>query len=46
MQNITTDLSPSFENQRVYRYQNPYLKKDYIIDIRECQDILIEVQND
>lgn len=40
------DLSPSIENQRVYRYQNPNIKKDYIIDIREGQDILIEVQSE
>ena len=37
------DLSPSIDNQHVYRYQRPSVKKEYIVDIKEGQDIMIEV---
>jgi len=37
------DLSPSIENQRVFARQHPNDKKDYVIDIKEGADILIEV---
>lgn len=37
------DLSPSIYNQRVYIHQHPNDKKDYIIDIRDGKDVLIEV---
>jgi len=37
------DLSPSIYNQRVFARQHPNDKKDYIIDIREGEDLLIEV---
>ena len=37
------DLSPSIYNQQVYVHQHPNDKKDYIIDIRDGKDLLIEV---
>lgn len=37
------DLSPSIENQRVYRHKYPNDKSDYIIDIKNGSEILIEV---
>ncbi|MBK5270948.1 MAG: alpha/beta hydrolase [Bacteroidia bacterium] len=37
------DLSPSIYNQHVYARQNPNDKKDYIIDIKDGKDVLIEV---
>jgi len=37
------DLSPSIYNQQVYVHQHPNDKKDYIIDIRDLKDLLIEV---
>ncbi len=40
------DLSPSIDNQRVYRYQKPNVKKEYIIDVKEGQEILLEVNSE
>jgi len=37
------DLSPSIYNQRVFARQHPNDKKEYIIDIRDGEDLLIEV---
>jgi acetyl esterase/lipase len=37
------DLSPSIFNQRVYSRQRPGDKKDYIVDIRNGKEILVEV---
>lgn len=37
------DLSPSIENQRVYRHKHPNDKGDYIVDIKNGSEILIEV---
>ena len=37
------DLSPSIYNQRIYTHQHPNDKKDYIIDIKDGKEILIEV---
>jgi hypothetical protein len=37
------DLSPSIENQRVFSRQRPNDKDDYVVDIKEGEDILIEV---
>ena len=37
------DLSPSIDNQRVFSRQRPNDKQDYVIDIKEGADILIEV---
>ena len=37
------DLSPSIYNQHIYAHQHPNDKKDYIIDIKDGKEILIEV---
>ena len=37
------NLSPSIYNQRIYARQHPNDKKDYIIDIKDGKEILIEV---
>ena len=37
------DLSPSIDNQRVFARQHPGDKKDYIIDLKEGADVLIDV---
>ena len=37
------DLSPSIYNQRIYRYQHPNDNKNYIVDIKDGEEILIEV---
>ncbi|HEX6847545.1 MAG TPA: alpha/beta hydrolase [Chitinophagaceae bacterium] len=37
------DLSPSIYNQHIYARQHPGDKKDYIIDIKEGKEVLIEV---
>jgi acetyl esterase/lipase len=37
------DLSPSIDNQRVFPRQHPNDKSDYIIDIKENADVVIEV---
>jgi acetyl esterase/lipase len=37
------DLSPSIYNQRVYSRQHPNNRQDYIVDIKEGEEILIEV---
>jgi predicted esterase len=37
------DLSPSIFNQRVYPHQHPGDKKDYVVNIRDGKEILIEV---
>ena len=37
------DLSPSIENQRVFPRKRPNDKSDYVIDIKEDADVLIEV---
>jgi acetyl esterase/lipase len=37
------DLSPSINNQRVYAHRHPMDREDYIMDIQEGKDILIEV---
>ena len=37
------DLSPSIENQLVFPHQHPNDKRDYVIDIKEGADVLIEV---
>ena len=37
------DLSPSISNQRIYSRKHPADKQDYIIDIKEGREVLIEV---
>jgi len=37
------DLSPSIDHQRVYARQHPADKKEYIIDIKDGQEAMIEV---
>lgn len=37
------NLSPSIENQRVFARQHPGDKQDYVIEIREGKEILVEV---
>lgn len=37
------NLSPSIENQRIYYRKHPNDKQDYIIDIKNGEEILIEV---
>jgi acetyl esterase/lipase len=37
------DLSPSIDNQRVFVRQRPMDKKDYIIEVKEGNDVLIEI---
>jgi len=37
------DLSPSIYNQRIYSHQHPNDKKDYMINIKEGKEVLIEV---
>jgi acetyl esterase/lipase len=37
------DLSPSIYNQRIYSRKRPNDKQDYVIDIKEGRDVLIEV---
>ncbi|MBL8204384.1 MAG: alpha/beta hydrolase [Blastocatellia bacterium] len=37
------DLSPSIENQRVFSRQRPKDKKDYIIEIKDGSEIVLEV---
>lgn len=37
------NLSPSIDNQRVFSRQRPIDKQDYVIDIKEGADVLIEV---
>jgi len=37
------DLSPSIYNQRVFSRQHPHDKNDYVIDIKEGGEVLIEV---
>ncbi|MEO6720322.1 MAG: alpha/beta hydrolase [Ferruginibacter sp.] len=39
------DLSPSIYNQRIYNRQHPKDAKDYIIDIKDSKEVLIEVFN-
>jgi acetyl esterase/lipase len=37
------DLSPSIDHQRVFARQRPMDKKEYIIEVREGNDVLIEI---
>jgi acetyl esterase/lipase len=37
------DLSPSIENQRVFSRQRPGDREDYIVDLKEGKDVVIEV---
>jgi hypothetical protein len=37
------NLSPSIDKQRIYSRKHPADKQDYIIDIKENNDVLIEV---
>lgn len=37
------DLSPSIENQRVFSRQHPKDKKDYIVEIKDGSEIVLEV---
>lgn len=37
------DLSPSIDNQRVFTHQHPTDKEKYIIEVKEGNDVLIEV---
>jgi acetyl esterase/lipase len=37
------DLSPSINNQRIYAHKHPADKEDYIVDIKDGREILVEV---
>jgi acetyl esterase/lipase len=37
------DLSPSIYNQRIYSRKHPNDKQDYVVDIKEGREVLIEV---
>jgi acetyl esterase/lipase len=37
------DLSPSIDNQRVFAYRHPNDKEEYVIDVKNGTDVLIEV---
>lgn len=37
------DLSPSIDKQRIYSHQHPNDKEDYVVDIKEGKEVLIEV---
>lgn len=37
------NLSPSITNQRVYSRKRPSDKADYVVDIKQCQELLVEV---
>ena len=37
------DLSPSIDNQRIYSRKHPNDKQDYIVDIKDGKEVLIEV---
>lgn len=37
------DLSPSIYNQRIYKHKHPHDKNDYIVDLKDGQEIMINV---
>jgi hypothetical protein len=38
-----SNLSPSIETQRIYSRKHPNDKQDYVIDVKEGKEVLIEV---